>query len=79
MIDRFFALMLLAIALVFAFTAVRGLRKGYTWIPMKLIEFEEFDRTENPANFWGVTVLNFTVATGLLVMLGYWQMNGMIE
>ena len=79
MIDRFLALIILGMAVIFTVTAVVGLRRGFTRIPLDLIEFEEFDRSENKANFWGVTILNFGLAAACLVVLAYWLLNGMIE
>ena len=79
MIDRYAALVLLGIAFVFGFTATKGLRDGFTRIPIAFFEFEEFDRIENPANFWGVTVLNSGIAIIMVSTISYWIMNGMIE
>lgn len=46
MIDRYAALVLLGIAFVFGYTATKGLRDGFTRIPIAFIELEEFDRIE---------------------------------
>lgn len=79
MIDRFLAFIILGVALVFALTAISGLKRGFTRIPLHFLEFEEFDRTENTANFWGIIALNFSVALGCGGLLIYWFLNGMIE
>lgn len=79
MIDRFAAFIVLGLVLVFGYNGIVGMRTGITRIPLAWIGFEEFDRENNSAHFWGVTVLNFSVATGLVLLLGYWWMNGMIE
>lgn len=79
MIDRFLAIIILGFAIVFSVTAMLGIKRGYTRIPMAFIEFEEFDRIDSTANFWGVTILNLLVAAGCLGLLIYWFVNGMIE
>ncbi|MBL9066299.1 MAG: hypothetical protein JNN10_08400 [Sphingopyxis sp.] len=38
---------------------------GTTHVPLKIFEVEEFDRSENPAKFWGVTGFNALIATAL--------------
>lgn len=78
MIDRYFAFFFLGLAVVFGYAAFAGLRTGSTKIPMALISFEIFDRSDSGANFWGVTVLNMAVAIGLPVLVVYWWMEGMI-
>ncbi len=32
---------------------------------MKILEFEEFDRNESAANFWGITAFNAVIAVVL--------------
>lgn len=56
---------LLIAALVFAGQVVGAIRNGTAHVPLKILEVEEFDRNENPANFWGVTGFNAMIAMAL--------------
>lgn len=79
MIDRFLVFIILGFVVVFGVTAVLGIKRGHSRIPMAFIEFEEFDRVDSTANFWGVTILNLFLAAGGIGLLIYWFVNGMIE
>lgn len=49
-------------SLIFAGQVVGAFRTGTTRIPVKILEFEEFDRNESAANFWGITAFNAVIA-----------------
>lgn len=62
-----FSAILFGIGLVFAFHAWLGLRTQTVRFPMSIFTFQEFDRGESPANFWGILILNLI---GAVLCLG---------
>jgi hypothetical protein len=61
-------IILILIALIFAGQVVAGIRSGTTRIPMKILEFGEFERNENATNFWGIVGFN---AVMTIALFGY--------
>lgn len=53
-----FALVLFGISGVFLFHLVRGWRSGSVCLPISILSFEEFEREQSSANYWGVMFLN---------------------
>ena len=58
-------IILAAFAGIFGWQAVRGITKGVTCFPMRLIGIEEFERGHTL--FWGVVGANVVASVGSLV------------